>query len=286
MLSPRTKSGTIDLLHAAILAGLSRFLPRRSSDLRFRNNQPSRVLSNRAGRRKLAIANWLRQLAGLSDLCWEVACPICQRSTAEALCKDCQQRLQCLRLPEPQQFWQPPLPIFAWGVYEGALKRAIATLKYERQPQLAQPLGDWLAQQWLAQPGLAASWLSGAKPLWVVPIPMHPDKQQQRGFNQAELLAKAFCQRTGLPLKSRGLVRNRLTEAQFSLAAAARTENLSGAFDLGADFLKPTRTAVLLLDDIYTTGATANAAAQTLRRHQISVHGIAVIAKTPAAKKP
>lgn len=220
--------------------------------------------------------NWvqkLQELTGLASLCLESTCPLCQRSTAQVLCLNCQQRLRYLQLPHPEQFWQQPLPVLAWGSYGSSLKRAIATLKYDHHPELAQPLGEWLAQQWLL------STLSVKKSLVVVPIPMHPDKQQQRGFNQAELLAKAFCQQTDLPLRH-GLIRSRLTEAQFQLSATAREQNLADAFQLGHDFLnRHPQKAVLLLDDIFTTGATARAAAQTLRRHRIPVYGMVVVAK-------
>ncbi len=216
---------------------------------------------------------WVRNLVGLAELCLESVCPLCQRSTARVLCCDCQQRLYCLHLAASEQGWQPPLPVLAWGVYGGALKRAIAALKYEQQTRLAQPLGHELAQLWL---NFAAS---KKKSLMVVPIPLHAAKQQQRGFNQAELIAKAFCQHTGLPLQSHGLIRSRSTEAQFGLSATAREHNLAGAFELGEPFKTKPPQAVLLLDDIYTTGATARAAAYTLRRHQISVYGIVVVAR-------
>lgn len=216
--------------------------------------------------------NWVQRLVGLSDLWSSVACPLCQRTTSEVLCCDCQRQIEKLKLSQPQQFWQPPLPVFAWGSYGGSLKRVIAALKYNNQPRLAEPLGVELAQGWLSA-------APTTKPVTVVPIPMHLDKQRQRGFNQAELIAKVFCRCTGLPFKQ-GLIRHSFTEAQFELSAAAREQNLAGAFQLGQAFLRqPPLNPVLLLDDIYTTGATARAAAQTLRRHQISVCGIAVIAK-------
>lgn len=222
---------------------------------------------------------WVQNLSRLTELCLESPCPLCQRSTAQILCLDCQRQLQQQRLPQPERFWRQPLPVFAWGSYGGTLKRAIASLKYDHHSQLAQPLGDWLAQQWLK------SSLASPKSLIVVPIPIHPDKRQQRGFNQAELLAKVFCQRIGLPLSAQGLIRSRATEAQFGLSAADREQNLSGAFQVGQDFLtRHPQRAVLLLDDIYTTGATARAAAQILRRHQISVYGMVVIAKTNFAQ--
>lgn len=222
----------------------------------------------------------LSKLSGLVDFCLEATCPLCQRSTAQELCLDCQRQLQRLQLPTAQQSWQPPLPLFAWGSYSGSLKRALTTLKYDNQPRLAQPLGDWLGQGWLQFAEIAQKPLP--KSLIVVPIPMHAAKQQQRGFNQAELLAEAFCQRTRLPLQPQALIRNRSTEAQFGLSIAARGQNVAGAFTLSESMIKLVKrspgAAVLLLDDIYTTGATAHSAAQTLRQ-QISVYAIVTVAK-------
>lgn len=159
-------------------------------------------------------------------------------------------------------------------MYSGALKQAIAALKYENQPQLADLLGLWMGNAWnRAYPLL--------NPAIVVPIPMHVSKQQERGFNQAVLLARAFCQTTHLPLKEHGLERQRMTEAQFKLSPTERQQNLKDAFCLGRSLLKrrPSQ-PILLLDDIYTTGATAQAAAAALRAHGFQVQGIVVLART------
>ena len=218
---------------------------------------------------------WLHRLAEITHLCLEAACPLCDRSTASILCPSCQQQLLRAARLRPAQGWQPPLPLFAWGHYGGSLKRCLAALKYDHQPRLAEPLARALAESWLKS-SLAAQTPSN---LVVVPIPMHPEKQRQRGFNQAELIAKSFCQQTHLPLV-KGLSRQRNTAPQFGLSATDRLENLAAAFELGPFFqAQRPRASVLLLDDIYTTGATALSAAQTLRRHQISVYGILAVAK-------
>ena len=199
-------------------------------------------------------------------------CPLCQRSTAKEFCDSCHQQLQRCQLPDHCAA-AGPLPVFAWGHYNGVLKRTIGLLKYEQKPQLSRPLAQWLAQAWLAS--------APSRPqVIVVPIPMHEHKRQQRGFNQAELLAETFCHLTRLPLAKQGLTRSRETTAQFQLSASDRAQNLAGAFSLGAPFMqqRPDR-PVLLLDDIYTTGATVNAAAETLRRYGISVSGIVVVAR-------
>lgn len=213
----------------------------------------------------------MQRLSGLLDLFLESGCLLCQRSSAEELCLGCQRQIQRCQGSDAQ--WQEPLPLFAWGVYGGALKRAIATLKYENQPHLARPLGHWLAQAWLESPQAKTK----QKPPTVVPIPMYAAKKKQRGYDQAELLAKHFCDFTGLPLQRRGLQRIRSTDAQFTLSATEREQNLSDAFRLGEFQRRPS--AVLLLDDVYTTGATARSAMQTLQRQKIEVVGLVAIAK-------
>jgi ComF family protein len=107
-----------------------------------------------------------------------------------------------------------------------------------------------------------------------IPIPLHPQKQRQRGFNQAELIAKGFCARTGIGL-NRSLLRTKATDAQFQLTPADRQQNLLDAFQLKAGHKLQGR-SIVLIDDIYTTGATINAASQALKTAGINVVGIAV----------
>jgi ComF family protein len=209
------------------------------------------------------------------NLFLQTNCPLCQRPTAREFCQDCDRQLQRCQLPPPHQFGQGDLPVFVWGNYAGALKRAIAALKYEQQPQLATPLGHWLGQAWLK----SSASKSLKKPL-VVPIPLHSTKLKQRGYNQAELLAQSFCQITGLKMQP-GLERIRATEAQFNLSPAERSQNLVNAFKVHPQLQRRIGTnPVLLLDDIYTTGATANAATQTLHQQGIVVCGLVAIATT------
>ena len=205
-------------------------------------------------------------------------CPLCQRHTSRELCPYCIKQIQSCHQENPAYLWKQPLPIFAWGNYGGVVKRAIAALKYENQPQIGYILGQWLGESWLLnspQP---------QKQLLVVPIPMHPKKQKQRGFNQAALIAEGFCNVTGYKLKINGLERIKETEAQFNLSPTQRQQNLAGAFVLGKDLRRPPNIPVLLVDDIYTTGATVKAAVQTLEKHQIKVLGVAAVATTKKDK--
>ncbi|MDY6783550.1 MAG: ComF family protein [Cyanobacteriota bacterium] len=201
-------------------------------------------------------------------------CPLCDRATSELLCPACSRQLAKMQLSNCARRWPEELPAFAWGMYDGLLKRAIAALKYENHPELAQPLGFHLGKAWLDWPNSTS-----LKNATVVPIPMHPKKLQQRGFNQAELIGRSFCQYTRLKLQPSGLERARETEAMFGLSQRDRATNVAGAFILGKSFQRRLpRSPILLLDDIYTTGATARSAAQTLSQQGIEVLGIVAVA--------
>ncbi len=231
-------------------------------------------------------------------------CPLCGRPADRELCPSCERSLLRCQFTNPSQFWKGPLPIFVWGLYGGLLKQAIAALKYENQPQLARPLGTWLAQAWMKSisPGSATcaartlrdrttqeistphSQVKPAvrlpSPQVVVPIPLHADKLKQRGFNQAELLAESFCQYTGLPLCRQGLERVRTTEALFGLSLTERQQVLADALSVGESLTQKRPQRVLLLDDIYTTGTTVSEATSVLRRQGIFVYGVVAIATT------
>ena len=229
---------------------------------------------------------WLiRSVAPILNLFLESQCALCERSTDKALCSDCQRQAYRCQLTPPTETWQGNLPVFAWGVYKGALKRAIAALKYDNQPQIARLLGYWLGEAWLAHAYDLHSPLAATRcqtsPPWIIPIPLHADKLKLRGYNQTALIAESFCAVTGLRFIPTGLVRVRPTKPQFSLTAKERRENLVGAFQIGRELRRlPANTSVLLLDDIYTTGSTALSAANTLQQHKISVMGIGAIARS------
>jgi ComF family protein len=198
-------------------------------------------------------------------------CPLCQRPSNSEFCSSCTKQLQKCQLNDPFLLSQQ-MPVFAWGSYGGILKRAIAVLKYNDCPQVARPLGQWLGEYWLQKS------LLPQKNIVVVPIPLHSHKQKTRGFNQAELIAKSFCETTGFKLKVKGLRRVRETQAQHSLSGKERESNLADAFELGQELQRHSNISVLLIDDIYTTGATARSATATLLNSGITVIGLATTA--------
>ncbi|HAN73534.1 MAG TPA: ComF family protein [Planktothrix sp. UBA8407] len=201
-------------------------------------------------------------------------CPLCDRPANTELCDYCERQLLRCRFPPGVKF-SSEVPLCVWGQYKDVLKRAIAALKYNYHTQLAKPLGYGLAETWLS-----TSW-SGISSATVVPIPLHPSKLKQRGFNQAELLAKSFCEFTGLSLSSHGLERIKQTEALHELTPDQRLQEMQNVFNLGKDFRRRSpKGSVLILDDIYTTGATVKSAISELQKSGISVAGVVAIATT------
>ena len=162
-------------------------------------------------------------LQNILNFVLQKSCPLCNRSSSQLLCLDCQQRLSCDRYLDSTQFWQGQPKVFAWGHYANTLKRAIATMKYEQHPELAIPLGEGLARSWL-QSSLCR------EKLVIVPVPLHRDRLKQRGFNQAELIARSFCQVTGDRLLTQELQRVRATEALFNLSASQRERVVADVF--------------------------------------------------------
>jgi ComF family protein len=203
----------------------------------------------------------------------ESRCEFCQRTTYNSLCEYCWQKLSSHQLSKSDRLQlNRTQAVFAWGRYDGQLKRAIALMKYQGKPEIGSVLGTLLGQAWLESKPIKLP-----SKVTVVPIPLHRNKQKARGFNQAEVMGKSFCQITGYKLNSQALIRIKETEAMFNLETlAARAKNLQSALQIGA---KLPKYPVLLLDDIYTTGTTVKESIKVLQQNKIEVVGVAVAAK-------
>jgi ComF family protein len=143
------------------------------------------------------------------------------------------------------------------GPYAGSLRVVIHELKYRGRRRAATQLADRLDRD-----PRVREVLGGADVL--VPVPLHPRRRRERGFNQAELLAAELGRRAAVPMSAGALVRRTDTASQAGLTAARRRANVAGAFAVRHRSRVSGR-VVVLVDDVYTTGATARACARALR---------------------
>lgn len=184
-------------------------------------------------------------------------------TSTETICEDC--------------FKDPPpfLRCFSPYLYLFPLDQLIATMKYQRKPQLSRLLAALMTQHLTIE---AQGW-----PEALIPIPMHRKKQRQRGFNQAIYLANQLGKQLNIPVLTSALQKTQSTLAQNSLSASQRRHNLKGAFSV-----TPSAKQQLLgyehigiVDDVITTTATMREAAACLRAIGVTEVSAWSIARTP-----
>jgi ComF family protein len=154
--------------------------------------------------------------------------------------------------------------------YEGDVRGMIQRFKYGRDIAMARPLGRLLARA-LGDPRIAGRNFDA-----VVPVPLHPRRERERGFNQAELLSRLLARSMGLP-KQDLLKRTRPTAQQAGFDRLHRMGNLRGALVLRRPI--PPDATLLLVDDVSTTGATLDACAMVLKEAGAAEIAAVVVAR-------
>ena len=218
----------------------------------------------------------------LLDLAFPARCPGCNREGAP-ICAACLPALDA-RLDRPAGISiglpsdvPPTILQLEWcAPFGGLVRRALHQLKYGGETRLAGPLGAAIARRW-------AQVAAGGDVL--VPVPVHAERARQRGYDQAELIARSAAAELGMPCAPI-LERARATVAQFDLDRAARATNVHGAFRLrDRPVSMPARPLagrwVVLVDDVVTTGATLSACAAPL----LSAGAVGVSAVTVARER-
>jgi competence protein ComFC len=160
----------------------------------------------------------------------------------------------------------------ATSYQEPALKELVHSFKYKRFIKAQKPLGKLLVNY------LLAIGFKGEENL-IVPIPLHPARERTRGFNQAEVIAKLTADYLKLPVV-KVLKRVRKTSPQIDLPKELREENVKNAFDLIDKSVSIKGKSVILVDDVYTTGATMKEAAKVLKKNGVKEIKFLVLAKT------
>jgi ComF family protein len=168
----------------------------------------------------------------------------------------------CTAVPPPYEYARSA------AVYEGALREALHAFKFSGKRALARPLGDLAAESCVA-------WLTEDIEA-VVPVPLAWERERERGFNQAALLAGRVARRLDVPTRPRWLTRVRATRPQSDLSAAERRANVRGAFRASPDVAGR---HVLVVDDVFTTGATLGECARALRAGGARRVGVLTVAR-------
>ena len=183
-----------------------------------------------------------------------VASPLCVQCGAVFISRKGEDRLCGTCIESPKRFRIAR----ACGVYDETLMALVHCLKYDEKIQLARPLGSLLLSAYFHY------WKMDDIDL-VVPVPLHAKRFRERGFNQSYLLVKDWAQmsRQAPTVERNVLVRKRRTVPQTGLGRKRRIHNIKDAFSVG-DPLKIIGKKVLLVDDVYTTGATVDECATVL----------------------
>jgi ComF family protein len=238
-------------------------------------------------------------MRSLLDFILPPRCCVCEASTTGApipwVCPSCWHGIEPVEPPICYQCGEPfaappegiasPLhrcglclsnpPTFAQaraiGLYRGVLQDVIHAMKYWPVYGLSRPLAQLLQHQF------ATHWAE-ISPDMLVPVPLHRRRLRQREFDQALALARYLSQGVHIPCQAEVLTRQRYTASQVGLNRTERDQNVRGAFDVRQPQAVRGK-AVLLIDDVYTTGATVKECARVLQHAGAAWVGVYTLAR-------
>ncbi len=184
----------------------------------------------------------------------ELVCPFCERASLGGVV-----HAVCKRKYGLEGLW-------SLGIYEGSLRTAIQKLKYKWLSEVAKDLVDITVEYWAKNsPILLDKIKKDQGRFWIVTaVPLHPKRQNWRGFNQSELLARLFASKLGLNYQVT-LKRIKNTTPQMKLLSHERKQNIKNAFEIAVS-TQLSDVSVLLIDDVWTTGSTLKECCYILKR--------------------
>lgn len=227
------------------------------------------------GKRTEAEAVMSALCRGIADWIWPPRCPVCDDviRPGERICPDCRKRVRrvaepvCKRCGKPlenerreyctdcaggKHVYRQGKAVF---VYRDGIRQSMYRFKYANRREYAAFYAEEAAM-------LYERWVRRNQIEVIVPVPMFEGKMRRRGYNQAEVFARALGEKLDLPVDARIVRRVKNTVPQKELNDKERQHNLKNAFQLQADIVEYRQ--VLLVDDIYTTGSTMDAVSQIL----------------------
>lgn len=178
--------------------------------------------------------------------CKRCSKPLADNDIEGELCDNCRDRIFSVRQG------------FALYPYNEQMQRAVKNFKYRGELAGGTFFADEMAETY-------GAWIRKILPEVIIPVPIHKKRKRFRGFNQAACLAEQIGKRLGIPVEADYLIRRENTTPQKELDSRARLYNLQKGFEVQNMSGKRYR-RILLVDDIYTTGATLEACGMTLRR--------------------
>jgi len=195
------------------------------------------------------------------DFVFPQSCMLCDKDLVDGVSLVCETCWQHLPKPGSSVVVLPAgtacSKLIALWSYEGGVQEIIHEMKFRRKMVLAKRIGQDLASLLRQLPEIGKIDL-------IVPVPLHATRLRERGFNQSALIASAVSQQTGIAAEFQALKRTRYTRAQSKLTAHERKKNVQFAFSMSED-TNVRGKALLLVDDVTTTGATMEACAAALK---------------------
>lgn len=216
-------------------------------------------------------------IEGAASWLWPEACPFCGRVESLGICDACRRKADALKVREPrcmrcgkplrfaeQEYCYDCMHMrhrydrgYGMWIHREPVSTSIYQFKYHNQRRY----GVYYAEELICCYGhIIKRW----DPDLIIPIPLHKKRRRKRGYNQAAVICRIIGRRLGITVDERSLIRKQHTDPQKALGHQERKRNLKDAFALKNGF-RPVP-AVLLIDDIYTTGNTIDAASAVLKK--------------------